>query len=235
MEALAISLPWFLIYGYLPVVEGLSHVYPIVAVGPVSAVVGAHLVTHRRRMLGGAWVFLMVLAGTVAMPNWLVHVFAPEPVVAAPLDAAAFRFTVGDGTPMPRTAPADFRDAVTVVEFWTTNCGVCFERFPDLERFHQTYRDDPRVDVYAVNLTVPQDEPGDAERLIERFGYTFPNLYATDSFEEVSQRLGFRGVPAIAIYDADQSLAFVGTPEFDRRIFVRNVGREVERLLQGGA
>ena len=229
--------PWVLVYGGVAVSNGLARAYPIVAIGVVGVAAGV----WARRSTDAQGRFplfpalgygvVLALGAWVAMPNWIA---ANRPSLRdespAPPGSVAFAFEDASGAERVRV-PTDLRGRTVVLEFWTTSCTACFAGFPDLDAFAASYRDDPRVAVYAVNLRDSLDAPGRAREMMEPLGYGFETGYADLSFEEARAVYGFRGVPAVVLYAPDGSIPFAGSPEFEPQVFVHNVDRAVRRTL----
>lgn len=237
VRALLVTLPWLLSYGLLSFADGQLHVYPIALVGPAGALAGARLAVvageQTRKAVAPtlALVALLVLGGWIGMPNWLAIARGISAAPPAVSDETVFTFHEGPGAAAAKPAPDAFRGRVTVLDFWTTSCGACFARFPELDNVHASYADDPRVSVYAVNLTLPEDPEGRAEAMMRRYEYGFTTLYSDLSFEAARSLYGFRGVPSVAVYDSEGALAFVGSPQFNPLVLVNNVDRIVQELL----
>lgn len=69
-------------------------------------------------------------------------------------------------------------DKFIVLDFWTTSCGICFQKFPEVQKLYEEYKDDDRVALYAVNIPIKRDTPTMAEDMIRKREYTFPVYYA---------------------------------------------------------
>lgn len=240
LRAIWVVAPWVLFGGTLALSDGLSHVYPIVVVAPLGALVGAYVAKEwkqrqrtRALVLALSLVGLLLMGTFIGMPNWIsMTIAAPQQRSSAELQGHGFSYTEPARSASLRSAPRDFAGTITVLDFWTTTCAPCFRKFPELEEFSDAYADDPRVNVFAVNIISSRgDEPGQAEEMIGRFDYDFRKLYATATFAEAAEMYGFRGVPAVVIYDTDGSVAYVGSAEFNPLVLIGNVEREVEKLL----
>lgn len=235
---LLLTAPWAGGVGAIAIPAGLAHVYPLLVVSVVGAVAGYGI--RRRsetssRSLGAAALFAVALAaGTwIGMPNWLAATLGrpdrpPDEIAAA---SRAFSFAEPARGLAGASAPQAFAGRVTVLDLWTTTCAACFKRFPELETLSERYAGDPRVEVYAVNLTVPTDTEGQAEAMLDAFDYDFRSLYADLSFDDAQETYGIRGVPAIVIYGPDGEVTFVGRPESNPVVLIHNVRREIEAAL----
>jgi thiol-disulfide isomerase/thioredoxin len=117
---------------------------------------------------------------------------------------AAFEAYGKDGVPI---ADGDLENKIVLLDFWHTACGVCFEKFPRLQALRNKYRDDPKVLIFAVNKPIEDDKPGQAFRMIEERGYTFPVAIPKD--EELPEKFGVRSYPATFIM-VNKKIVFYG-------------------------
>lgn len=121
------------------------------------------------------------------------------------------------------------RDKIIVLDFWTTNCGVCFEKFPKYEKLYLKYKANPKILMYAINIPVRRDTIGFAKRLIEKYDYQFPILYS-DS-DSVPKKLGFNTYPHLVILK-NAKIRYNGYPVLDDKLYVDNLEDELELLLK---
>ena len=45
----------------------------------------------------------------------------------------------------------NLRGKIIVLDFWSTGCTPCVKSMPQMEKFHQKYKNDERVVIYLVN------------------------------------------------------------------------------------
>lgn len=102
----------------------------------------------------------------------------------------------------------DFRGKVVLLDFWYTQCGVCFNKFPQVEAAYTRWKEDPSVAVFAVDKPIAEDKPGEAFRLIKEEGYTFPVLVTID--EDMSEKWGVRGFPTTFVIDRSGKIVYKG-------------------------
>lgn len=238
LRVVLLLIPWVATYGAVSVFYRQTHVYPILAIGVVGAVVGAAVVrnasAHPRaaRLSGALLVGLVILGGWIGMPNWLAATLGTPDRAPSTASQVHFEFREGSERSRLHEAPASFHGTVTVLDFWATSCVACFEGFPNLEKLYRAYEKDPRVRVLAVNLTEPEDPRGRAQRMMEKRNYAFGTLYSSMTLQEASLLYGFLSIPSVVIYDPTGRIAFVGSPKFGPIAFINNVEQEVEILLE---
>ena len=121
------------------------------------------------------------------------------------------------------------KNKVIVVDYWTTSCGVCFDKFPEYEKLYQKYSENSEVLLYAVNIPLKRDTIGYAKQKIEKFNYKFPVLYANSDI--TVKALGFNKYPHLVILK-NGKVRFNGYPNLnEKNTFVYALEDEIERVL----
>jgi thiol-disulfide isomerase/thioredoxin len=120
------------------------------------------------------------------------------------------------------------KSKIIVLDFWTTSCGNCFKKFPDLEKYYLEYKDNPNVEFYSINVPLKRDEFSKVVKLVADLNYEFPTLYAT-SIKEV-ENLGIYGYPHLLILK-NGKLRYDGRLETDKYIFVNHLKSEINKLI----
>lgn len=104
----------------------------------------------------------------------------------------------------------DLTGKVVVLDFWTTTCGVCFEKFPKLQNFYDKYRTASDVSIIALNKPLDEDQ-GNPFPAIEAEGYTFTTLLPDDEY--LPEKLGVSVYPTTIIVDREGNLVYRGDLE----------------------
>jgi thiol-disulfide isomerase/thioredoxin/tetratricopeptide (TPR) repeat protein len=91
---------------------------------------------------------------------------------------------------------------IVVVNFWGVWCGPCVLEAPQIQQFHEKYRDDPGVVFLTVNAFDPDLEK--VRTWMSQNGYDFPVL-VDDNFATPN---GVRGYPTTWFADADGRIIF---------------------------
>jgi cytochrome c biogenesis protein CcmG/thiol:disulfide interchange protein DsbE len=161
-----------------------------------------------------------LLAGDASrIPSALIG--HPAPSTELPAVAGLQR----NGQPVPGIAPADFRDAVTVVNVWASWCVPCHDEAPLLLRLAA----DQRIRVVGINY---KDKADDARRFLGRYGNPFAASGA-DANGRAAIEWGVYGVPETFVVGRDGTIAYklVGpiTPDNLDRV----LKPQIEKALAG--
>lgn len=97
-----------------------------------------------------------------------------------------------------------------VLDFWTTSCGICFKKFPLLEKTFIEGQKSGKVKVYAVNSPLERDSANQAINIIKKLNYTFPVLVASHS---TLSKLDIRGYPTVFVLNANGNIIYQGNLE----------------------
>lgn len=142
----------------------------------------------------------------------------PPPAMAAQAEAASrpapeVSFVDLEGNPR---SLADYRGAVTLVNFWASWCVPCLAEMPEIERFEKSKRAEG-LKLVMINLEEP---PSVIRNFLREYGYTFPALLDTDG--AVTRAFGVTGLPTSFFLDAK------GIIRYERR------GRMTTETLEEG-
>ncbi len=92
------------------------------------------------------------------------------------------------------------KDKYIVMDFWNTQCMICFEKFPAFEKLYEQYKDHPELQFYAVNKPLRSDT-FDIFKRTEK--YTFPSVRGSGNIAEV---FDVRGYPTVVIVKGNRIL-----------------------------
>jgi len=120
------------------------------------------------------------------------------------------------------------KNKVIVLDFWTTSCGVCFRKFPDFDNIYSKYKNNPKIELYAVNIPIKRDTLGQAKKMISYYKYNFPVLYAKS--DSIPLSLNFNGYPHLIIIK-NREIRYNGTLVTSSDIIFNNLEDEIELLL----
>lgn len=72
-----------------------------------------------------------------------------------------------------------FEDKIVVLDFWNTACGVCFQKFPALQKMSDQYSNS-NIEIYAINVSLKRDTINQSYQALKKYSYTFLNLVAAE-------------------------------------------------------
>lgn len=105
----------------------------------------------------------------------------------------------------------DFSGKIVLLDFWTTTCGLCFQKFPQLQAVHEKYKNDSSVKILAVNAPIEEDKPNQAFDDIHKRGHTFPVVITQD--EDLAEKFGVKGYPTTFVIDPNGQIIYKGDIE----------------------
>lgn len=120
------------------------------------------------------------------------------------------------------------KNKIIVLDFWTINCSICFKKFPYYEKAYLKYKNNPHVELYAINIPTRKDTIGEAKKIINNYNYQFPKLYANS--DSIPKSLGFNKYPhVVIIYNGE--IRYNGLLVMDKDLLVHKLNDEIETLL----
>ena len=87
---------------------------------------------------------------------------------------------------------------VTVIDLWSTSCGVCFRKFPEFEKLKQDFEGNKNIQFYSANVPLKNDTREKTLATIKRLNYDYETVFAED-FETIRDSLGINGFPYLMI------------------------------------
>lgn len=120
-------------------------------------------------------------------------------------------------------------DKIIILDFWSTSCGICFEKFPDLEATYNKYKNNSKVEIYAVNFPLKNDHFEQSIKILDSIGYKFPQLFAR-SGQEIEQKLNFNTFPHLIILKNNR-VRFDGMFETSKNTDIYSVESIIQKLL----
>lgn len=123
-----------------------------------------------------------------------------------------------------------FREKIIVLDFWSTTCGICFEKFPEVQFISDKYKSNKKVEIYAVNYPLKRDRFEKTIKILDSIGYKFPKLYAT-SAKEIEDSLHFNTFPHLIIIK-NGKIRYDGMFEIEKNTMIFSTESEIEKLLK---
>lgn len=155
------------------------------------------------------------------MPNWIYynsnnssHINKPYPsplLYTKDLDQVKFE-----------------EEKIIVLDFWTTSCKICYEKFPHLEKFIEKYEEKEEVEFYSVNVQTKSNSFEKTLKLVNSLNYKFKTIFALDN-EEIEKQLEIKFYPTVIIIK-NGKMRYKGSFITDKKIFVHRLEDEIKRI-----
>jgi thiol-disulfide isomerase/thioredoxin len=121
------------------------------------------------------------------------------------------------------------KNKITVLEFWNSRCGYCFEKMPELEKQYLEFKNNPNVEIYSVGAPLKSESIQELDSIMNTLDYKFPKLYVK-STNEVELKLKQNAYPFLLIIKND-TIRYLGGFNTDDEIKFYRLEDEVERML----
>lgn len=105
----------------------------------------------------------------------------------------------------------DFNKKIVLLDFWTTTCGLCFKKFPQVQSVYEKYKNDSSTMILAVNSPIEEDKPNQAFNDIREEGYSFQTVIAKD--EDLAEKFGVKGYPTTFVINQNKQIVYKGDIE----------------------
>ncbi len=66
-----------------------------------------------------------------------------------------------------------FMRKTTVIDYWSTTCGVCYKKFPEFEKLHKMYEQDTNIVFYSIHIPTKHDSIEKSKKLLDKHDYSF--------------------------------------------------------------
>lgn len=105
----------------------------------------------------------------------------------------------------------NFNNKIVLLDFWTTTCGVCFQKFPQVQTVYEKYKNDSSVIILTVNTPSEEDKSNQAFNDIRKRGYSFPVVVTKD--EDLAEKFGVIGYPTTFVINQNSQIVYKGDIE----------------------
>lgn len=123
-----------------------------------------------------------------------------------------------------------FTKNIIVLDFWTTSCGVCFKKFPELEKIYLAYKNNDNIAFYSVNIPLKRDNFNKTLKMVDSMNYKFSTIYALPK-DNIQKKLNINAFPHLIIIKND-SIRYSGRLVTEKNVFVNNITSEINRLVK---
>ncbi|HOG19238.1 MAG TPA: thioredoxin domain-containing protein [Salinivirgaceae bacterium] len=200
-------------------VEMNWYTLPINLIIPISILIGLKVRQRKYKIIRIIpLVIVFAFIGFIVHPNWSTFLLKRDDIKEIP--SICIISDTND------TIDISESSKIVVLNIWSTSCGVCFREFPEYEKLFNKYKDNPRVDIYSVNVPLKRDSTHNTvERVREK--YCFPIHFAEKSF---CSKLNIQSFPKMIIFK-NKELIYSGSPEYENKNYW-NCYRIIEKAIQ---
>lgn len=163
------------------------------------------------------------------LPNWIIYVFNSKALRSFQAPELSLITPTNDTIQL-----SDLHQGSTLVlDFWSSDCGVCFENFPELDRIYNSYDGgaSQAVKIISVNLPIKfKEEPMSRRRKVaSKQPYSFPIYFGDASYWE---NFFIEGVPQVAIISPEGSVIYNGGVYTGKFEYVYNLERMIQKIIK---
>lgn len=101
-----------------------------------------------------------------------------------------------------------------LLDFWSSTCGVCYKKFPQLQSFFEKVKKE-KAEVIVASVFVPyskNEQENKGISIIDSLGYTFPTWSITKQ-DTLLKALEIDGFPTVILLDKDKNVIYKGSLE----------------------
>lgn len=98
-----------------------------------------------------------------------------------------------------------------LLDFWTSSCGVCYKKFPQLQSLFDRV-EKGKTDVTVASVFVPclkNEQENKGVSIIDSIGYTFP-VWSITQKDTLLKVLGIDGYPTVILLDKSKNVIYKG-------------------------
>ncbi|MDT8392344.1 MAG: thioredoxin-like domain-containing protein [Bacteroidales bacterium] len=223
-------LPISLTLGPVFIINGLTHVYPIIVIPLISSFVGIwfkHQIrgTNFKHALIIGTIFLIILGmGYWGMKNYLQFIFGldDEPYITE----LKFDFYNESDSSFDNI---DIVGKTTVIYFHTKSCKVCYEKLPELESLYSDFKHDTNIIIIAA--FIPYQKTTDTSFIFKyhrKKGFSFPQYQTREVSKEYEHRFNIKGYPHVTIINKQGQIIHNGHFNNDPMVFIDNAKHFVQ-------
>lgn len=206
--------------------QGYIKALPYIIFMPLMALLIIKWVINKSIIAAILMLILVPINSFILFPNWFV--FNQEMLTSSELIGK--EFPILDFYNNNNELKKIPENKVIVLDFWTTNCKICFEKFPEYDKIKKQYvNNNPDIEFYSVNVALARDSFEKTKTLVDSLNYSFETIYLKNE-KEVQTKLKFNTYPKIVILK-NNKVEYFGGMNTGKILFVSNLEREINDLL----
>jgi thiol-disulfide isomerase/thioredoxin len=90
----------------------------------------------------------------------------------------------------------DLKDKIVVLDFWNNNCGICFQKFPQLKKLKDKYKNNDNISFYAINAYKSKEEIKIGQQLFDSLDNGINTYFLS---KDKSESLRIQGFPTVLV------------------------------------
>ena len=180
--------------------------------GDICVLLGIVLTTifylgkHKKRLLLFILIWLYVV--TIGHENWIEY--ATYSKYETGINISCQKLTTDKDSLCMNSIAKKY----ILLDFWSTTCGGCFERFPEVQELYNNLEGNENVTVASVFVAYKDENYSDGARILREAGYTFPVIGCTDWESSLISTLGIKRVPHVIILNENKEVIFRGSIKY---------------------
>jgi thiol-disulfide isomerase/thioredoxin len=127
----------------------------------------------------------------------------------------------------------DAKGKYIILDLWTTNCGICFKKFPVFEELYKKHKSEQTI-FGAVHLPTYRDTETKVSALIsERISptYTFPVYRSQTDFYSYQSLFNISGVPQVLVINKNSEVEYLGFGNCGDHIVANNLCNYLDKVF----
>jgi len=127
-----------------------------------------------------------------------------------------FQFQNEDGDTL---SVSDFKGKYLIIDCWYTYCGVCYKKFPQVQKLFDKFKDDDEIALFSLHCRLKKAQRNEEETvktgidILKTRGFSFP-CFSIDMDNPVLKELGVDSYPTVLIFNKESQLIFRGSIEY---------------------
>jgi len=228
--------PFFLLFTFLIIKDGLLHLIPTAISSIIGLLYGLYIQTKLKanhfmyRISIGFYILLIFTIVNILHPSYLNYIFDRDRITLQNKQNVLPNLKMVDIRNIDITSNA-FKNKVIVLDFWSTTCSVCIKKFPEFDKIKKEFLNNDNISFYAVGIA---NHRQNIEAVIEKanklpfnFDYLFLGRNKANS-KFISTYVS--KVPTIIVLDRSGHIVFIGSSTVYENPF-RSINKIIKEQL----
>ncbi len=120
------------------------------------------------------------------------------------------------------------KDTLYVLDFWTTSCAICIEKFPEFSNLATEY-DEKKIRFLAVNVPLNVGQNNALMNKLVNREYAFEHAFLSN--ENDASKINIHDYPTILVV-ADGKIVYNGFPAYESYVFKNSIRGVIDHFLE---